>query len=76
VTALIVALQLDALGPAALAGFCSRVLDRTIRAGDAVLPGRSGSGLDFEVRFVLSGTPKTSAHRMHVDLTSDSLEDR
>jgi hypothetical protein len=71
---LIVALEIDALGPAALAGFWSRVLDRTIRAGDAVLPGRSG--LDFEVRFIRTDTPKTSGHRMHLDLTSDSVQDQ
>lgn len=68
------ALEVDALSPHELATFWSRLLDRDIAATDASLAG--GPDPDFTVRFVATDTPKSALHRMHVDLTSSSVEDQ
>jgi Glyoxalase-like domain len=68
------ALEIDALSPAVLAGFWSRMLDRDASPAEAVLPGRHDA--DFAIRFVRTSTPKTALHRMHFDLTSASAEDQ
>ena len=65
------ALTVDALDPAREAAFWAGLLDREA-VGDSV----PGSATQLGLRFVASPVPKVGQNRMHLHLTSTSLEDQ
>ena len=70
----LVALCVDANDPHGLARFWSGVLGReTTDDGVTLLP---GDDTGFRIRFSPRGEPKAGPNRMHLDLTSTSLEDQ
>ncbi len=70
----LVALCVDANDPRALARFWAGVLGREATDdGMALLPGDDAG---FRIRFSPSGEPKAGPNRMHLDLTSSSLDDQ
>jgi hypothetical protein len=73
-TSHLVALCVDATDPDRLARFWAGVLDREI-AGDGltVLP---GDDTGFSIRFQQTQDPKVGPNRMHLHLTSTTLEDQ
>ena len=73
-TVRLAALEIDALDPVGLASFWGRILGREPSDDAATLPCLEDT--DFELRFVPTDTPKDGLHRMHPDLTSESLEDQ
>ncbi len=73
----LVALVFDANDPALLARFWAGVLGREIveeSDGGFVLPPRDEPG--FQIDFYPTQAPKTRPNQMHVDLTSQSLEEQ
>lgn len=68
------ALEFDALSPRALTQFWGLVLGRQPSRDGVTLPAVGDT--DFRLRFVPTDVPKAGPHRMHFDLTSDSLEDQ
>jgi hypothetical protein len=71
----LVALAFDAREPAGLASFWGSLLDRQfVREGtSALLP---ADGTQVGLRFVADPTEKTGPNRLHLHLTSSSLEDQ
>lgn len=72
---LLLMVAFDARDPAGLAGFWGGLLGREVVAepGGASLP---GEGTQLGLRFVASDTGQVGLNRMHLHLTSDSLDDQ
>jgi predicted enzyme related to lactoylglutathione lyase len=73
-TVRLAALEFDALGPGALAGFWGRILRREIGSDGVTLAGHRDT--DFDLHFVPTDIAKSALNRMHFDLTSASIEDQ
>jgi catechol 2,3-dioxygenase-like lactoylglutathione lyase family enzyme len=71
----LVAVSFDAHDPADVAAFWAGVLGRRIvvEAGGALLP---GDDTQVGLRFVLAATEKSGQNRVHLHLTSSTLEDQ
>ena len=71
----LVAVSFDAHDPAGLAAFWAGVLGRAIvaEATGALLP---GDDTQVGLRFVAAATEKSGPNRLHLHLTSSTLEDQ
>ncbi|TFV66058.1 UNVERIFIED_ORG: VOC family protein [Bacillus sp. AZ43] len=70
----LVALGVDALDPARLAGFWSGLLGWAVADDGVTLEPTDDTG--FRLRFLPTDRPKTAPNRVHPDLTSTSLDDQ
>lgn len=76
-TARLDALTIDAADPDALAGFWAGLLGWTVGPDTSGAPvARSDDGSSLPLRFSLSSAPRAGLNRIHLHLTSTSVDDR